>query len=197
MKNIVNELEQIYKDVCNELGTIIPVEMEKTNIGIDNLKEFLDEMKKNSNRNIIPIEMNRFDRDINKAIESYLLLTKEAKNKTFISKEIGDLLVAFGENMATYSMRTGEQKYFTNGLIALGIAYKVVDWRDVLRILALYWDTHKKKKLSFQFAIDQGDDDFSTTIQQFKARSKSNKSLKCMGYELVGEGEYIQYRSTL
>jgi hypothetical protein len=51
----------------------------------------------------------------------------------------------------------------------------------------------KKKNLSFQFAIEQKDD-FSIMLQNFLLRDENDKSLECMDFMLIGEGNDIQYK---
>jgi hypothetical protein len=59
--------------------------------------------------------------------------------------------------MASYSRRLSEQRYFTNGLLALGLASPELDTRDVRLVLSLYWYVHKKNGLSFDDAFNQND----------------------------------------
>ena len=196
MINIVNELERINKELHNEYEATTSIEQKKVQFDFNSNEflEFLNETKKKSRAYTIPISMSIYDVDINKLIENYLLLTKEKRIEIRISEEVGWLLLGFGFSMATYSLRLNDQKYFTHGLIAMNIAYKAIDWREILRVLAAYWDVHKRKRLSFQTAIEQSDNDFSMVLQQFITRRKSSKSLKSMGLELVGEGQNIQYK---
>ena len=98
--------------------------------------------------------------------------------------------------MATYSLRLSEQRYFTNGLIALGLASRSIDLRDVLRLLALYWDVHKRNGLNFKEVLSQNND-FSHILNKFIEREKPDKSLKCMAFALVGRGDGIQYKNLL
>jgi len=184
MKKISKELKLIYKEFLNEPDV---------ELNDKELKEFFDEMRKENTEYKIPIEMSITDIDINNVIERYLLLSKKEKSKVRISDDIAGLMLGFGDNMATYALRLGEQKYFTHGLIALGWASKI-DVRDVLVVLAAYWDVHKRKKLSFQTAIEQCDEKFSIVLQQFIAREEADKSLECMELELIGEGDNIQYK---
>jgi len=183
MKKIAKELKLIYKEFLDEPDV---------EIDFNQLKDFLSEAKKESSEYLLPIEMSKIDIDTNNVLEQYVNLSKKKKSKVHLSNDIQELLWSFGFNMATYALRLGEQKYFTHGLIALGWASKV-DIRDVLVILAAYWDVHKRRKLSFQTAIEQGND-FAEILQQFTARKEADKTLECMGIELVGEGQNIQYK---
>ena len=172
------------------------------------LQQILNESKNDKEYKLPnPIKMCKTELDMNKVIEDYLLLTNEERKKNEISQNpnIEWLLMSFCVSMATYSLRLSEQKYFTNGLTALGMVYtlsvlpetsKVFDIRDILRHLVLYWDVHKKKNLSFQPVLDQNDE-FSIVLKKFIERDEVNKTLKCMGFTIIGEGDNVEYKSTL
>lgn len=163
MKNIINELQVIQK-------------------------------KKNTQNSFeIPIIMDETDIEINNILDSYLLSENNEKTNFKVSNDIAWLLMGFGFYMATYSLRSSEQRYFSNGLTAIGIASKAIDLRECLKLLPLYWDVFRKKGLSFQPVLSQNND-FSKELQKFLERDELNKTLECMGFELAGKEENIQYR---
>ncbi len=146
--------------------------------------------KSNEGNRIIEIEMSKTDKEINKVMDN--ILSSGKIDIITISNDVGWLLIGFGFNMATYSLRTGNQRYFNNGLAAIGIASKIVDLRECLRLLSLYWDVHKKKGLDFEFIISKNMY-FSRIIKDFIDREEKNKSLECMEYFISGNGNNIQY----
>ncbi len=159
---------------------------------IENLEEIQKRVfQKNSKNMIVPILMDEEDEKINKVLDNFNP-DKESENLK-VSIEIAWLLMGFGFNMATYSLRTGNQRYFTNGLNAIEIASQSIDSRDAMRLLPLYWDVFKQKELSFEPIISQNTE-FSKTLQKFLNREEADKTLKSMSFMLIGEGENIQYQ---
>ena len=174
MKKIINELEIVHKELKKSIEdkTVVPISIE--------------------NILVVPTNMYKTYVDINKIIDTYLLLENTEKVNIKVSYDVAWLLLGFGFYMATYALRLSEQRYFNNGLVAIGIASKTVDLRDALRLLALYWDVHKKTNLSFEFVLSQNNE-FSKVLQRFIERKESDKSLDCMGFEIIGKGENIQF----
>lgn len=163
------------------------------------MKNIIDELKviqKKKNAQIcseIPIIMDETDTEINCILDSYLLSENNEMMNVKVSNDIAWLLMGFGFYMATYSLRSSEQRYFTNGLTAIGIASQTIDLRECLKLLPLYWDVFRKKGLSFQPVLSQNND-FTKELQMFLGRVEINKTLECMGFELAGEEGKIQYR---
>jgi len=169
MKNISQEFKLIFKDFRKRSKVVNEIEL-----------------------SFIPVEMDKYNKDINSLIEACLHLTESERKKINISEKIACMLVDFSFEMATYSLRYKEQSYFTHGLVAMGIAVdNVCDYRDVLVVLSLYWDVHKRANLSFQPALGMNDA-FSKRLQYFIETNGSDFSLM---YELVGEGLNAQYKS--
>ena len=145
----------------------------------------------NPSNMVIPILMSETDEEINEVMDR--ILSSKKLGNLRVSNEVAWLLMGFGFNMATYSLRKAEQRYFNNGLIAIGIASRIIDLRDCIRLLSLYWDVFKQKGLSFELVISQKSD-FSKIIEKFLERKENDKSLVCMGFILSGKGENIQYQ---
>ena len=75
-----------------------------------------------------------------------------------LSVPVVDMLLGFSERMATYSLRTGDQGAFDDGLLSLRIAYdgQVVDWREVVLEVALYLDVVGRAGLSLESSLSLG-----------------------------------------
>ena len=93
------------------------------------------------------------------------------------------LLLSFGIRMATYSLRLENQRYFTNGLLAISLTVEVLDKRELLIILPLYFDVQSKTNLSFDEILEKNNE-FSFILKNFNNRDEKDKSLECMGYVL-------------
>lgn len=134
----------------------------------------------------VPNAMMKMDNEINIIIEKYIQLSEEEKKhiKKEISTDIAWLLLYFSINMATYSLRFSEQKYFSNGLIALGIVFGLLDQREIILVMPLYYDVHKQKSLSFEIVLAQ-QNEFSTFVLNFLSRNEEDKTLECMGYVIT------------
>jgi len=143
MKNIAYQLQQILEE--SQKGNKISIPVNETGeVDFYFLPQILEELRIKSSEIKIPTLMSKIDLYINKVIDNYLLLTHREKVGTRISEDIAWLLVGFGFNMATYSLRLTEQAYFTHGLVALGMASKVLELSDIIKLVALYWDVAKK-----------------------------------------------------
>ena len=130
--------------------------------------------------------MMRMDIELNRIIGDYILLSKEEKKSVCngITTDIAWLLLCFAINMANYSLRFSEQKYFSNGLTALGMVLDILDKREIILIMPLYYDVYKRNGLSFEKILNQNDE-FATFVSNFLSRNEDDKSLECMGYILT------------
>jgi hypothetical protein len=146
----------------------------------------------------IPVCLSKVDQEINEIIDNYTNIDDCARDtiRAVVTVEVAWLLLCFGVRMATYSLRLSNQRYFTNGLLAIGMAFGVLDGRELLVILPLYCDVEKKTKLSFDDLFKQNDD-FSVILKNFINRDEKDKSLECMGYILkIDENNGPTYQRT-
>lgn len=134
----------------------------------------------------VPSSMMKVDIALNRIVGDYILLSKEERKSVCngISTDIGWMLLCFSINMATYSHRVSEQKYFTNGLTALGMVLGILDQREIILIMPLYYDVHKRNGLSFEKVLIQNNE-FASFIKNFLNRNEEDKTLESMGYILT------------
>ncbi|MDR2157095.1 MAG: hypothetical protein LBO81_04890 [Clostridiales Family XIII bacterium] len=134
----------------------------------------------------IPGSMLKMDIELNRITAAYVSLSKEDKLSVCngISIDIAWLLLCFAINMATYSLRSSNQQYFSNGLTALSMVLGVLDQREILLIMPLYYDVHKRRGLSFESVLNCNDA-FSKLVRSFLNRDENDKILECMGYTLI------------
>jgi len=146
----------------------------------------------------IPFVMMEMDIELNKVINEILILTAEEKNtlSNEITVESAWTLLNFAMNMATYALRTSEQRYFTNGLIALELVLNILDKREILILMPLYYDLFKRHNMSFEVILNQNNK-FSDFVKAFIDRDDENKTLECMGFILSKDkNENITYVRT-
>jgi len=165
---------------------------------IENLKSCSEEsINEQYGVKTIPVELARIDIKINEMLDYWIGLSKDDKEiiSLYISEDIAWLLMCFGIRMATYSLRLSNQRYFTNGLLAIGMTLGILDIRDIWVVLPLYCDAQKKTGLSFDEILDQ-DIKFASTLRNFIGRDEENKTLKCMGYVIGYEYDNPTYMRT-
>ena len=146
----------------------------------------------------VPSSMMKMDIELNRIIGEYILLSKEDKKSVCngVSTDIAWLLLCFAINMATYSLRFSEQKYFSNGLTALSMVLGILDQREIILIMSLYYDVHKRNMLSFEKILNQSEG-FATFVKNFLSRNENDKTLECMGYILtIDENNNPVYQRT-
>jgi len=146
----------------------------------------------------VPNQISEADVLFYKVVDEYsrLSITDKKSVCKSVTTEMAWYLLGFGVNMATYSLRLSEQRYFTNGLFAIGMTLGILDRREILVVLPLYCDVQKKHGLSFGEILRQNSD-FSSVLRDFINRNEKDKSLECMGYVLeVDESNNPIYRRT-
>jgi hypothetical protein len=134
----------------------------------------------------IPGAISKANAELSAAIGGFGALPKEARGelRKGISQETAWSLLAFAETMATYALRLSDQALFTNGLLALSMIFGVIDARELMLVMSLYHDVHRRKGLSVSSILDQNDE-FAIFVRDFFARDEEGKSLKSMGYTLA------------
>lgn len=131
----------------------------------------------------VPSTMSRVDVELNRILGEFNLLSKEEIEslRENISTDMAWLLLSFAENMATYSLRLSKQELFSRGLSALSLVLGILDKREIILIMSLYYDVHKRVGLSFE-RITYPKDKFNMFVEEFLKRDENDKSLNSMGY---------------
>jgi len=146
----------------------------------------------------IPVQLLEIDKIINEILDFCKGLSQGEQDLIYksVTVEMAWLLICFGIRMATYSLRLSNQRYFTNGLFAISMTLGIVDRRDILLILPLYYDVQKKNGLSFNDILKQNNA-FISILKDFLNRDEKDKSLECMGYVLgIDENNNPIYQRT-
>jgi len=146
----------------------------------------------------IPVQLSEIDKKVNEIIDYYACISQDEQDKIHksVTVEMAWFLLCFGIRMATYSLRLSSQKYFTNGLLAIGATWGILDRRELLIILPLYNDAQKKKGLSFDEILKK-QNEFTSVLKEFNNRDENEKTLECMGYTIeLDEDNNQTYRRT-
>jgi len=166
---------------------------------IKKLESALEELKNSQYAVIdIPVQLSDMDEKMNEILDYCVGIGQGEQDqiRKSVTVEMAWLLLCFGIRMATYSLRLSSQKYFANGLFALGMTLGVLDRRELLLILPLYCDVQKKNGLSFNEILRQNND-FTPVLKDFINRDEKDKSLECMGYTLeIDENNNPTYQRT-
>lgn len=136
----------------------------------------------------LPAKMSNADKNLNIIFDSYKLYGAEGRKKTdqFITPEIAWQLLGFSIRMATYSLRLSDERLFANGMVALSIIIDILDKREVLIAITLFFDIKQKHCFSFNSFLKQNDR-FSVLLEDFTKRKPEDQSLECMGYTLTAD----------
>lgn len=134
----------------------------------------------------VPSIMSVIDVEINTIMNNCKLISKDKVKilQQKITSDIGWLLLSFAENMASYSLRTSKQELFTNGLLALSLIFDTIDWREIILIMTLFYDVHKRIGLSFE-GNTYFESRYNLFLEEFLNREESNKTIESMGYILM------------
>lgn len=139
--------------------------------------------------NYVSIKPLNMDLEINNIIEKYQCLTQE--EKLFINNNIcislAWNLLSYSYKMAIYALRLTEKRYFINGLAALNMIYKILDGRELLRVLTLFYDVSKKHKFTFD-EILKNNNEFKEFLVNFLNRPEEAKTIECMGFIITKDG---------
>ena len=115
-----------------------------------------------------------------------------------IRGEPRDILLAYGERMASKAVRAHSREDFFNGLLAIGMDGWNNDWRENLMLMALYYDAAVRIKVSLDDLIDDASEFMSlktsSAFRAFMKRSEEDKTLTAMGYEPSKDNEGFRYR---
>jgi hypothetical protein len=110
------------------------------------------------------------------------------------------VLFAFAARMATLAVRLGHSQAVRRGLNALAFEGARNDWRDTLVYLAVVSDAAERLGLDFKAEIAAAAGVASTPeardrFHEFASRPPDLRSLRAMGWRIVGSGETSKYES--
>ena len=173
--DIVNELNLVNRKLHNEYYRAI---REKARLRYDIYKPIEQEIPKYDVNESYPI--------IEKCIESYKRLSAEDKEliRITIKKEICDLLVSYGINMAGKCLTHPNQNDFTNGLYAMGMGYHDWDIRDIWVWLSTLVDVAMRTGLSYSEYFKSGEP-FVEELQKYLMRPDLKDILSVMRRKIV------------
>lgn len=140
------------------------------------------------------------DEEITKLIEAWIELDTAARQVAAqqIMETQRFTLLAYSERMASYAVRTRDQRRIFLGLLALGVDGWKGDWRDNAEILCLHYDAAKVigavPNQIFEKAAKFLPLKVATALRLFIQRSPEDKSLEAMGYSAASDEDGFRYK---
>lgn len=166
---------------------------------IDNIIEFLGSEKIHG-YGPTPIP-SKIDEDICMLLEA--MFRAEVPIRTAITARMKELhgfaMKAFAIRMAAYALRTNQSSFLRQGLLALAIAFHLIDPRDVIPIFTLIYRSAQKMGLDpndLFMTTEASDPEFQLQLDAFLAREDTDKSIECMGYVESKDKDGFRYRRT-
>ena len=142
------------------------------------------------------------DFEITDLLESWMKLNSSQREEAArqISHEQRWSLLAYGERMASLSVRTSDAKLIHLGLVAVGIDGWRGDWRDNLLIVSLLYDAANRIGVDpgpiFENAAALLADRAASGIREYLLRPTEKKTIKVMGYIAGSDSDGFRYVRT-
>jgi hypothetical protein len=142
------------------------------------------------------------DSEITQLLEAWTRLnpSQRAAAALQISNEQRQTLLAYGERMASLSVRNSDARLIHYGLLAVGIDGWQSDWRDNLIVVSLLYDAaHRigeEPRAIFENTAALLADKPASAIRRFLLRSAEDKSLAAMGYIAGADLDGFRYLRT-
>jgi hypothetical protein len=112
----------------------------------------------------------------------------------------GLVLNAFAERMAAYAVRNGQARHIQEALDALAIALPLVDYREVIPILALLFHSAEKigldARTAFEAAMVRADAAFQRMAGGFLTVDEESRSIATMCYIESTDQDGFRYKRT-
>lgn len=104
----------------------------------------------------------------------------------------------FAVRLAIFAARTGDSTILKTGLLPLIAAGLQLDWRDMLRALAIFENCAARIGCDFRQALECAikpiqDESLLTTITGYFARSDEMREIDVMGFRQIGEGPELNF----
>jgi hypothetical protein len=142
------------------------------------------------------------DSEITQLLEAWTRLnpSQRAAAVLQISNEQRQTLLAYGERMASLSVRNFDARLIHYGLLAVGIDGWLSDRRDNVMIVSLLYDAANRigaePRAIFESASALLVDMPASAIRRFLLRSAEDKSLAAMGYIAGADLDGFRYLRT-
>ena len=150
---------------------------------------------------VLPIPQN-LDLQITQLLERWTKLNPSQRETiaSQISDEQRQTLTAYGERMASLSVRNHDASLIRSGLLAVGIDGWRSDWRENVMVVALLHDAAARIGIEpgaiFEHAAALLADKPANAIRRFLLRSVEDKSLTAMGYTAGTSPDGFRYLRT-
>jgi hypothetical protein len=147
---------------------------------------------------LMPIPQAR-DTQILDLVQAWVALDESARDydARAISHRQSRVLLAFGERMASTSVREGSQKPLLPGLLAVGIGGLHEDSREAITVLPLFYDAAQRTGVDpeniFEGAAALLPEPIASDIRRFPHRSATDRSLQAMWYSVGADSDGFRY----
>jgi hypothetical protein len=142
------------------------------------------------------------DTEITQLLEVWTRLSPSQRSAAAlqISGEQRQTLLAYGERMASLSVRNSDATLIHYGLLGVGIDGWQSDWRDNVTIVSLLYDAANRigeePRAIFESTAALLADKPASAIRRFLLRSAEDKSLAVMGYIVGTDLDGFRYLRT-
>ena len=139
------------------------------------------------------------DGDVRNLIEAICQAQPVARTELIskLTPRHGFVMMSFAERMSSSAVRTGQVQFVLEGLIALAIADKLVDHREVLMVLSLVCRSAEKLGLDCRKSLPSAagfDPDFHEVVSKFVNRNDELRSVGAMGFIESNDEDGFRYQ---
>jgi hypothetical protein len=109
-------------------------------------------------------------------------------------------IVTFGVRAAIFAARRSQLKLYRSGVLALCAGAPKVDWRDTLRVFAIFESCGNRLSVSFQDELRRvvclmDEATMSDVIEDFFSRTAEMRSADALGFDEQGSGAMLTFQS--
>lgn len=171
--------------------------MESTNDLLNMLRQIHEEAKKHP-QNEYANPLSESDIQMNLFLENYISMNdadrKNEENK--IDRELAGRLFSHSRKIATYVLNHPmEGQMLKMAITALSLAERMLDFRDILTVLALVFDSASRAGVDL-LSLASEEECSVLKLREFDDRPPEHKTIECMGFTLKYEDGKLYYFRT-
>lgn len=151
----------------------------------------------------LPIPKQR-DKEISQLLRTWIELDEPGRKASAaqITDEQSRILLAYSERMASLAVRERKGDFLFLGLVALGLAGGLEDWRQCLLRATLLFDAAQRigsdpNPVFEKVAAVLPHEETASELRQFLARSAEDKSIEAMGFAAGSDEQGFRYQRAL
>jgi hypothetical protein len=151
----------------------------------------------------LPIPKQR-DKEISHLLRTWIELDERVRETSAaqMTDEQSRILLAYSERMASLAVRERKGDFLFLGLVALGLAGGLEDWRECLLRASLLFDAAQRigsdpNPVFEKVAAVLPHQETASELRQFLARSAEDKSIEAMGFAAGSDEQGFRYQRAL